>query len=233
MPDHDDPDERIARLQRAAFGANVPDAEREAAARELAVLRSAGPSRPVAAPEPTAGGEPRAASPADRADDRGHPTSAPSRTTLIAATAVALLVGLGAGLTLDAVIPQPDEPGSVPTSETAAWRVFDAPVPNGDRVRYPAPQVEVELDRDSRRLLAARSDGVRVVAVRSEDGRDACLVLVVPSGPSAASCTSDGRFPPDGLVVRTEQPDTGTFSATWDANGRVSLGPEETERSAG
>jgi hypothetical protein len=223
MPEHDHPDERIARLQRVAYGADVSDAEREAAALELAALRSSEPR--ATAPDP----DPPPAGPAPDAPDTAtsdlRPASA--RRTLVTASAIALLTGLAAGWTLGVVVSRGDDADAVPASETVAWRVFEAPVPNGDRVRYPAPAVEVDLDRDSRRLLAARSDGVRVVAVRSEDGRDACLVLVVPSGPSAAECTADGRFPADGLEVRTEQPDTGSFSATWDATGRVSLGPAE------
>jgi hypothetical protein len=240
MPDHD-LDERIARLQRLAYGAGVPDPEREAAAAELAALRTSresasgrrggadGHGRGGA--EPDAGRERPATVTPSLHDDSDIGTSDPrpawARRSLVTASAVALLVGLAAGWALGVAVPRAGEAGAVPAAETAAWRVFDAPVPNGDRVRYPAPPVDVDLDRDSRRLLAARSDGVRVVAVRSEDGRDACLVLVVPSGPSAAACTADGRFPADGLVVRTEQPGTGIFSATWDASGRVSLGPVE------
>jgi hypothetical protein len=223
MPDHDALDERIARLQRAAYGAGVPDHEREAAAAELAALRSSREPSIAAVAEAS----PREGAPRDDAGIGTSDSPAPERRSLVTASAVALLVGLAVGWTLGAAVPRSGEAGAVPASETVAWRVFDAPVPNGDRVRYPAPPVEVDLDRDSRRLLAARSDGVRVVAVRSEDGRDACLVLVVPAGPSAAACTADGRFPADGLVVRTEQPGTGAFSATWDATGRVSLGPAE------
>lgn len=224
MPDHDALDERIARLQRAAYGAGVPDRERQAAAAELAALRSSREPSTAASPD----APPRVGAPREDADvETSETRPASARRRLVAASAVALVVGLAAGWTVGAAVPRAGEAGAVPASETVAWRVFDAPVPNGDRVRYPAPSVEVDLDRDSRRLLAARSDGVRVVAVRSEDGRDACLVLVVPSGPSAASCTADGRFPADGLVVRTEQPGTGIFSATWDATGRVSLGPAE------
>lgn len=223
MPDHEALDERIARLQRAAYGAGVPDHEREAAAAELAALRSSREPSTAAVPEAS----PREGAPRDDAGIGTSDSAAPARRSLVTASAVALLVGLVAGWTLGAAVQRAGEAGAVPASETMAWRVFEAPVPNGDRVRYPAPPVEVDLDRDSRRLLAARSDGVRVVAVRSEDGRDACLVLVVPAGPSAAACTADGRFPADGLVVRTEQPGTGAFSATWDATGRVSLGPAE------
>lgn len=241
MPDDDALDERIARLQRAAYGAGVSDPERQAAAAELAALRSLrepatgrhagadGRARGGAGPD---AGRERSATVTPSLHDDGDTSTSdlrPARAarSLVTASAVALLVGLAAGWTLGAAVPRGGEAGAVPAAETAAWRVFDAPVPNGDRVRYPAPPVEVDLDRDSRRLLAARSDGVRVVAVRSEDGRDACLVLVVPSGPSAAACTADGRFPADGLVVRTEQPGTGIFSATWEASGRVSLGPVE------
>lgn len=241
MPDDDALDERIARLQRAAYGPVVPDPERQAAAAELAALRSS--REPGTGRRADADGRARGGAEPDAARERpatatrslhedgdigtSDPRPAWAGRRLVTASAVALLVGLAAGWALGVAVPRGGDAGAVPAAETAAWRVFDAPVPNGDRVRYPAPPVEVDLDRDSRRLLAARSDGVRVVAVRSEDGRDACLVLVVPSGPSAAACTADGRFPADGLVVRTEQPGTGIFSATWEASGRVSLGPVE------
>ncbi|MEI5582873.1 MULTISPECIES: hypothetical protein [unclassified Agromyces] len=225
MPGHDDLDERIARLQRAAYGAGVPDDERRAAAAELAGLRPEADDR-VRSGDPA----PPADSPEDgddgaSAEERGGPAS---RAGLVVTTVIALLAGLAAGWTLDAVVSRGDGIRALRASETEAWRVFDSPAPRGDRVRYPAPPVGVDLDRDSRRLLAARSDGVRLIAVRSEDGRDACLVLVMPSGPSAAACTVDGRFPGEGLEVETDHPDTGAFSATWDATGRVSLGPAGT-----
>lgn len=228
MDDHEHLDERIARLQRVAYGADVPDEDRDAAARELAALRppraDGSTGQAVTDAATTA---PSGEAPPDGADTDDGTRASSTGARSVTAIVLALVTGLAVGWALGALSPRADDAGAVPTAESTAWRVFDAPVPNGDRVRYPAPPVEVDLDRDSRRLLAARSDGVRVVAVRSEDGRDACLVLVVPSGPSAAACTADGRFPADGLEVRTEQPDTGTFSATWDATGRVSLGPAE------
>lgn len=248
MPDHDF-DERIARLQRTAYGADVSDEQREAAATELAALRAtreqrAGrrgnvDGRSPGAAEPHAGAEQTSTAassdaPTDEAPHAGatrfgsstRPESA--QTSLVTAAAVALLAGL-AGLTvgwaLGAVASRGDQPGTVPASETEAWRVFDLPTPNGDRVRYPAPPVDLDLDRDSRRVLAARGDGVRVIAVRSVDGRDACLVLISPVDAPAAACTVDGRFPAEGLVAQTEDPSAGLYSATWDATGRISLAP--------
>lgn len=248
MDDHDDLDERIARLQRAAYGADVPDGERQAAATELAELRSARAQRGTGvgaaggrgpgtgAPHATAGRPPGAAAPNDDRDERSHDGDAPTEAgargraasapaTLVTATVIALLAGLAAGSTLDAAASRADEDRTVPAAETDAWRVFDLPAPNGDRVRYATPDVGLDLDRDSRRMLAARWDGVRLVAVRTVDGRDGCLVLVVPGGPPTGACTVEGRFPVEGLEARAERAATGSYRATWDANGRISLDP--------
>jgi hypothetical protein len=248
MPDHDF-DERIARLQRTAYGADVSDEQREAAATELAALRATREQR-VGRRGSAAGGSPGTAdagseetstaatsdSPTDEAPHAGATAFGSStragqesaQTSLVRAAAIALLAGLAgltAGWALGAVASRGDRAGTVPASETEAWRVFDLPTPNGDRVRYPAPPVDLELDRDSRRVLAARGDGVRVIAVRSVDGRDACLVLISPVDAPAAACTVDGRFPAEGLVAQTEDPSAGLYSATWDATGRISLAP--------
>lgn len=209
-------DERVARLQRAAYGAHVPDAERAAAEAKLAALRHGMEVDPV--------GHGHAHAHATNAADPSPPAP-PAHERLIAACAVALLAGVAIGWSLDALAGQVESTRTVAAAETEAWRVFDLPALNGHPSRYPDPAVDLDLDPESRRVLASRWDGVRLIAVRTFDGRDACLILVVPLGPPATACTTDGRFPLDGLMAVTEMRGDGVYSATWDATGRVSLAP--------
>lgn len=230
MHDHD---ERIARLQRAAFGAGVPDEERAAAANELAALRPPGArgaaDRSSADPRGSATADGPAGGDVDPAAGTSERTRArPARISLVAAGTVAVLAALGglaAGSAIDGAVSEADEAREVVAWESEAWRIFELSPPNGDRVRYPMPQVDLDLDRDSRRLLAARWDGVRLMAVRTVDRRDGCLILISPAGSPAAACTEDGRFPLEGLVAETEDRGTGSYRATWDATGRISLDP--------
>lgn len=209
-------DERVARLQRAAYGAHVPDAERAAAEAKLAALRHRMEVDPV--------GHEHAHAHATNAADPSPPAP-PAHERLIAACGVALLAGVAIGWSLDALAGQVESTRTVAAAETEAWRVFDLPALNGHPSRYPDPAVDLDLDPESRRVLASRWDGVRLIAVRTFDGRDACLILVVPLGPPATACTTDGRFPLDGLMAVTEMRGDGVYSATWDATGRVSLAP--------
>lgn len=238
MHDHLDLDERIARLQRAAYGADVPDGEREAAASELAALRPAGGQDTAARNGARAPDSAAADAPTDEPahGDAGTTTSGttggtrdrPGRISLVAAGTVAVLAGLAglaAGSAIDGAGSEADEVREVLAWESEAWRIFELSPPNGDRVRYPMPQVDLELDRDSRRLLAARWDGVRLMAVRTVDRRDGCLILISPAGSPAAACTEDGRFPLEGLVAETDDRGTGSYRATWDSTGRISLDP--------
>lgn len=220
-------DERVARLQRAAYGAHVPDAERAAAEAKLAALRHRMEVDPVghehAHAHATNAADPRVVRAEPPADP--SPPAPPAHERLIAACAVALLAGVAIGWSLDALAGQVESTRSVLATETEAWRVFDLPALNGHPSRYPDPAVDLDLDPESRRVLASRWDGVRLIAVRTFDGRDACLILVVPLGPPATACTTDGRFPLDGLMAVTEMRGDGVYSATWDATGRVSLAP--------
>lgn len=221
-------DERVARLQRAAYGAHVPDAERAAAEAKLAALRHRMEVDPPAGHEhadthASNANDPRAVRAGPRADP--SPPAPPAHERLIAACAVALLAGVAVGWSLDALAGQVESTRTVPATETEAWRVFDLPALNGHPSRYPDPAVDLDLDPESRRVLASRWDGVRLIAVRTYDGRDACLILVVPLGPPATACTTDGRFPLDGLMAVTEMRGDGVYSATWDATGQVSLAP--------
>ncbi|MGR0219019.1 hypothetical protein [Agromyces sp. ZXT2-6] len=237
MHDHLDLDERIARLQRAAYGADVPDEEREAAASELAALRSpggrsaagrGGAGAPDAATADAPTDEPALGDVDSTTGTSELPGGRAAQTSLVAAATIAVLAGLAgltAGWALGGVGSEADEARAVRASESEAWRIFELSPPHGDRVRYPMPPVDLNLDRDSRRLLAARWDGVRLMAVRTVDRRDGCLILISPAGSPAAACTEDGRFPIEGLVAETEDGGSGSYRATWDATGRISLDP--------
>jgi hypothetical protein len=233
MP-HDE--HRIARLQRLAYGAATSDEERAAAEAELAALRreprgSSGHDDPAAAdagartigPDAT-GARPDAPSAGTAAAD----TSAPQRRTVVRVAAVAavaaLLIGAASGWVLgSAADPSVGAGGEAPVEWTQAWQVFDRRQDDGDLVRHPPPEPDVELDDSSRRLLVTRSDGVRLVAARTADGADACLILVVPVGRPGISCTQLGRFPAEGLRAEVSARAIGEYVALWYADGRVTV----------
>ncbi|MGR2752522.1 hypothetical protein [Agromyces arachidis] len=247
MPDHhDDLDERIARLQRASYGADASDAERAAARAELAALHddASDASGPRPAGDPGAGAGTAPAMPEDRMspDASEPPTTAatagthgsdPTRTrnrgrrgarTVIVSVLAALLVGAGTGWALgSASEPSVGAGDDAPVEWTRAWQVFDRRVGDGDLVRHPPPEESVELDESSRRLLVTRSDGVRLVAARTADGGNACLILVLPVGRPGVACTELGRFPADGLRAEVSAEAVGDYVAIWYADGRVTV----------
>jgi hypothetical protein len=237
MHDHDDLNQRMARLQRLAYGADTPDAERAAAAAELAALQAhdavhaadAAPARARAAGSIEDG---RADEPATRpaAVPPGSAAGAPTRSpqpgprralALSAATLVAgIAIGWGVG---SAVEPSEGADVGVPVAETAAWEVFDRPATDGDFVRHPGPLVDIGTDDASRRLLLTRSDGVRLIAARTTDGENACLILALPVGRPATACTEDGRFPRDGLRAEISVQGVGVYLAGWAPDGRAEI----------
>ena len=73
------------------------------------------------------------------------------------------------------------------------------------------------------RLLVTRSDGVRLVAARTADGGNACLVIVLPVGRPGVACTELGRFPADGLRAEVAARAVGEYVAIWYADGRVTI----------
>ncbi|MEI5582874.1 MULTISPECIES: hypothetical protein [unclassified Agromyces] len=235
MAHHDDErDERMARLQRLAYGAGASEEERTAAAAELAALQESstadreGPgvlSAPADRPEPgVAAIEPMAPQPgappvpAVRSGERSRVGA------VLAAATAALVAGGVVGWALGSTT-EPSEGADVgiPVAETAAWEVFDRPVTEGDFVRYPAPLVDIDADDTTRRLLLTRSDGVQLVAVRTSDGEDACLVLAVPVGRPATACTEDGLFPGDGLMTEISVQGVGVYLAGWDPDGSARI----------
>lgn len=238
MPDHhDDLDERIARLQRIAYGADATAEARAAARAELASARTpvdgtAHESPDVAEESPVA--EDRAAPTGDAAA-RGTGTRSAGTTTgardrrigirvAVVSAVATLLVGAATGWMLgsasDASMGAGDDP---PIEWTRAWQVFDRRAGDGDFVRHPPPEDAVELDDSSRRLLVTRSDGVRLVAARTADGGNACLILVLPVGRPGIACTELGRFPAGGLRAEVSARAVGEYVAIWYADGRVTV----------
>ena len=229
MAHHDDErDERMARLQRLAYGAGASDEERAAAAAELAALRqpTEGPADPRedASPPGVAPAPPDPAEPRSEAPDAARPRERFRVAGVLAAATVALVAGGVLGWALgSATEPSEGADVGVPVAETAAWQVFDRPVTEGDFVRYPAPLVDIDADDTSRRLLLTRSDGVQLVAVRTADGDDACLVLALPVGRPATACTEGGLFPGDGLRAEISVQGVGVYVAGWDADGSARI----------
>lgn len=239
MP-HDE--HRIARLQRLAYGAATSDEERAAAEAELAALRRE-PRGPAAHGDPAGIGDPAAADAGTRAigpDATAARQDAPAagtegidtaaaqrgRTLRVAAVAAvaALLIGAASGWVLgNAADSSVGAGGEAPVEWTQAWQVFDRRQDDGDLVRHPPPDPDVQLDDASRRLLVTRSDGVRLVAARTADGADACLILVLPVGRPGITCTQMGRFPADGLRAEVSARAVGEYVAVWYADGRVTV----------
>jgi hypothetical protein len=232
MDDHDDErSQRMARLQRLAYGADASEAERAEAEAELASLRAGddsvaasvepspvtGPTNDLAAHEP----------PPDRTHSSPAAAARPSQRGLLGAFAwstAALVAGIAIGWGVgSAVEPSEGADVGVPVAETAAWEVFDRPATDGDFVRHPGPLVDIGTDDATRRLLLTRSDGVQLVAVRTIDGEDACLILALPVGRPATACTEDGRFPRDGLRAEISVQGVGVYLAGWSPDGRVEI----------
>lgn len=224
-------EQRIARLQRLAYGAATSDQERAAAEAELAALRReprdpAGHGDPAAADAGARTIDPDAG--AARPDAPAAGTHAPDGRTVVRVAAVAavaaLLIGAVSGWVLgSAADPSVGAGGEAPVEWTQAWQVFDRRQDDGDLVRHPPPDPDVELDDSSRRLLVTRSDGVRLVAARTADGADACLILVLPVGRPGITCTELGRFPAEGLRAEVSARAIGEYVALWYADGRVTV----------
>lgn len=220
-------DERIERLQRLAYGAGATTEERAAAEAELVSLRLTPRDAPDGDDDRAGPGAGPGASPVEPAA-MGTGTSEPGRRvgfrTAVAAVLAALLVGAASGWVLgsasDASMGAGDD---APIEWTQAWQVFDRRAGDGDLVRHPPPDDAVELDDSSRRLLLTRSDGVRLVAARTADGANACLILVLPVGRPGIACTELGRFPADGLRAEVSARAVGEYVAIWNADGRVTV----------
>lgn len=233
QPD-DDLEARIARLQRVAYGADATDAERSAAEAELAALRERGDAREGdagGAPAPGGAGEAPARSAADAASaspvsPSARPAGSPrsGRRAVLAYSAVALVAGAVIGWAVGSgIAPSEGSDVGVPVAETRAWEVFERPATDGDFVRHPGPLVDIGTDDSTRRLLLTRSDGVRLIAVRTMDGENACIILALPVGQPATACTEDGRFPREGIRAEISVQGVGVYLAGWTPDGQADI----------
>ena len=234
MPQPDDElEERVARLQRVAYGADATAAERAAAEAELAALREPDDPGENAAGNVTArdGGAGSAPSASDAASASLVSADAPpgrpprsGRRAVLAYSAAALVAGVAVGWGVgSAVVPSEGSDVGVPVAETVAWEVFDRPATDGDLVQHPGPLVDIGTDDSTRRLLLTRSDGVRLIAARTSDGEDACLILALPVGRPATACTEDGLFPRDGLRAEISIQGVGVYLAGWSPDGQAEI----------
>ncbi|MFE5670187.1 hypothetical protein ACFQ58_01130 [Agromyces sp. NPDC056523] len=240
-------DERITRLQRAAFGADSPATVRAQALAELAELATGrtagGPARGAAAPDEDSArdrltGEPPVDSTGAEPHGEGEPKSRGRRWIAIAGVA-GLLVGAVAGAALGRAVPA--EPGlassdtaptapafgsgepGIPLDETDLPELFDRLPPVADVSQL--DQVTSSIDVSSLRLIAARADGPAGYLARTPDGNDVCLILLVaPDGWAEARCTTSGRLPAGGLRIQVAHPIAGFAVAILTRGGTLTLG---------
>lgn len=244
--------DRIAALERLAYGSGASDDEREDAVRELLELRASvahenitADSDAMSAPTGASGID---ATGADGVDDPelDGPVAASAadprrrvRRVIIAATA-ALVVGVLAGWQLGAreaeqqaeqaaapVFPGPRTQAEFLASqpvaaESAAAAVFLRPATDAD---LPPTSMVPDFGNGpmETRLLATRADGSLVFAGR--DDTEFCLVLAMGDGlGGAGTCTTDGRFPHDGLSVGWSNSESATsLDVTWQADGSLTV----------
>ncbi|MGR0219021.1 hypothetical protein [Agromyces sp. ZXT2-6] len=235
MPQPDDAlEKRVARLQRVAYGADATEAERAAAEAELVALRASKDAREHAPGDATAR-DGRAEGPAPSASDAASASVVPAdarplrsqrsgRRAVLAYSAAALVAGAVIGWAVGSgIAPSEGSDVGVPVAETTAWEVFERPATDGDFVRHPGPLVDMGTDDSTRRLLLTRSDGVRLIAVQTKDGENACLILALPVGRPATACTEDGRFPREGLRAEISVQGVGVYLAGWKPDGQADI----------
>ncbi|MDR6905587.1 hypothetical protein J2X63_001273 [Agromyces sp. 3263] len=249
----------IARLERIAFGAGSTEEERRRAAVELRSLREAEfgitsaeahGADTVPRPVESVGVAASDDEPADAAVPKGGRRVAVRVGVVVGAAALAL--GVVAGTQLDrlagsaetggpvaapTVNPEPllqaDVLAAKPVAlETPAATVFDRPATPEDLPQMAGMgRMPVSFGGDpvDTRLLATRPDGVEVFAARH--GADLCLLIPTSPEPGySATCTDDGRFPTDGLLLSDgarATPDGGTTAsivALWYPDGSLHLG---------
>lgn len=249
MPDpaHDDAHDRLAELQRVAYGSGGSDADRAAAADELARLRAEREDAASAEHHATASHETDAPAERDlveasaRAESRAH-----RRIAGIAALAsgVGLLVGLLGGWQLAmAVVDSRPRAGTVaaltdedrlaalqwqPVEQTAAFRALQREASADDRLESwgTADWAAGMLDPETVRRLAATSE-VQAFGARSADHEELCLLLVIRGEPFSFTCTEHGVFPVQGMTLSMGHRDTSgaqlQLEVTWRPDGTLRL----------
>jgi hypothetical protein len=119
------------------------------------------------------------------------------------------------------------EPGT-PLDDTGLPHLFDRLPPVSDtgpveQALQAVPAV-IGIDPSSVRLVATRTDGPAAYIARTADGNDACLVVLLPDGPSAGRCTTSGLLPAGGLRVYYAAVTHGFVVAILTSSGTVTLG---------
>jgi hypothetical protein len=242
--------ERIAELQRLAYGAGTTAAERLAAVAELEAIgrvRVAEPAEPGshdANTDTAVDSRSATCSPVVREEPVEHPadasTTRPARPFALAgAIAVALGIGWAAGMIA--------APGTAAesTAPTAGAPIADdvarpptETVPSSDPfAEAPAMAVfergQVETDRTpiatvgdpmfdplSQRRLVTLGDGGIFSAALDETG-GICLAFDRPEGGGTAMCTSETAFPPEGLHLDSMFESRIAYELHWYPSGEV------------
>lgn len=239
--------DRVAQLQRIAFGAGSTESERHSAAAELELLRRA-------EADAAAEHEVRSALVAEPGDDdliEAGPDSSTSFEPLaaaspidargirwaIAAGVVALALGLGTGWQLggrsappsestagpDASDAAPTAPATVPLGETSMVGSFDRAQVESDLLDPEFVQTYL-LDGASTRRLLGLPDGL-VVYSAVRDG-DLCLIASWTAGADdgAPACTTAQIVNDEGLRT-TVVNGTSATTVQWRRDGTVELAP--------
>lgn len=242
--------DRIADLERLVYGSGASDDEREAATRELLELRASAVHESASA---DADADATAPSGIDATGADGLAVDMPPaaataadprrrvRRVIIAATA-ALVIGVLAGWQLGAreaeqqaelaaaaesVFPGPrtqaEYLAALPVAaDSPAIEVFQRPATAAD-----TPTTGTDMDFGNGpleyRLLATRADGLPVYAAR--DDSELCLFVTFGVSGGSGTCTSDGRFPAEGLRLNGSVYDASSPSVdvTWRADGSLSI----------
>lgn len=221
-------DERIARLQRMAYGADTPDPVRARAAAELAELVVTGRGRPqaataarvdrLAASGVAASGDDGAAVAASEPspDPPGSdPVATGERVRTVRGAVLlgvaGLLVGAAVGIAISRGAAGSDPAADDVAPTAPAFGSGEPGTPIGETLlpplfeRLPAVADTAGLDHAlggvdpaSVRLLATRADGPAAYLARTAEGTDVCLVLLVVSSGPAQSTCTTNGVMPAG-----------------------------------
>lgn len=236
-------DERIARLQRLAYGAGTPDDVRVRAREELAELAAmaeaaakaeAAEAERLHAPERRAPRRPGHGATGSEPDTVRGGTRQRKRMALVGAAGLvagaALGVAIGLAIPSGPVVddPAPNAPAfgsgepDTPLAETVLPSLFEKllPVTDPGEVARAVPGI----DPLTVRLVATRTDGPAAYLARTAESGDVCLAVLFPDGSTASRCTSSGRLPAGGLRVDSASPAHPSVAAILTAAGIVTLG---------
>jgi hypothetical protein len=220
-------DERIARLQRLAYGAGIADAPRMAAEAELVALRAAD------AAEPDAERDPDPSATEDEPHHRATVLRSVAPATVTVAAAIALLAGIGLGWAAatataptatvaapSAAVSAPPAPPAIPFEDAAAMAVFDREQVESDRT--PITDGRIWVDRATQRRLLTLPGGTTVTAVRTVNGADVCLLIEHPRQGGGSTCLQEPRFPATGIRLDVALDGVG-YDLVWKPSGEIGV----------